>query len=46
MNPEKELIELEKKKNKLEQKDIDLIISDFDDTIFSTKKLIDRDYRK
>jgi len=25
MNPEKELIELEKKKNKLEQKDIDLI---------------------
>jgi len=46
MIPEKELKELEKKKNKLEKKDIDLVISDFDDTIFSTKKLIDRDYRK
>jgi len=30
----------------LEKKDIDLIITDFDDTIFSTKELIDKDYRK
>lgn len=32
--------------NKLEKKDLDLIIADFDDTIFSTKLLLDNDYRK
>lgn len=41
-----ELGKLKIKLNKLEKKDIDLIISDFDDTIFSTKKVIENDYRK
>lgn len=41
-----ELKLLENKKNKLEKKDIDLIISDFDDTIFSTDRVIKNDYRK
>jgi hypothetical protein len=31
---------------KLNKKNIDLIITDFDDTIFSTKELIEKDYRK
>jgi len=35
MTLENELINLEKKKNSLQKKDKDLIISDFDDTIFS-----------
>ena len=30
----------------LEKKDIDLIVCDLDDTIFSTKELLKRDYRK
>jgi predicted HAD superfamily phosphohydrolase YqeG len=30
----------------LEKKDIDLIVCDLDDTIFSTKELLERDYRK
>jgi hypothetical protein len=41
--------ELEKLKNKiklLEKSNHDLIITDFDDTIFCTKEVIDRDYRK
>lgn len=46
MNLEKELKELENKKNNLLKKDIDLIIADYDDTIFSTKELIEKDYRK
>lgn len=41
-----ELKELEIKKVKLEKKDIDLIISDFDDTIFSTNEVIESDIRK
>jgi len=41
-----ELNQLKDKINKLEKKDIDLIITDFDDTIFSTKELIKKDYRK
>ena len=43
---EKELKELEVEKNKLEKKDINIIISDLDDTIFSTNKVIENDYRK
>lgn len=46
MISKEKLQELKIKLNKLEKKDIDLIITDFDDTIFSTKKLIDNDYRK
>lgn len=46
MVSEQELKKLKNKLNKLEKKDIDLIISDFDDTIFSTKEMIDNDYRK
>jgi len=41
--------ELEKLKNKiklLEKSNADLIITDFDDTIFCTKEVINRDYRK
>jgi len=37
---------LEIKKNKLFKKDIDLIVSDFDDTIFSTSEIIEKDIRK
>lgn len=40
------LEELKIKKDKLEKKDIDLIICDFDDTIFSTSENIKKDYRK
>jgi len=43
---EKELKKLETKKNSLEKKDIDLIISDLDDTLFSTHEIIKKDYRK
>ena len=42
MIPEKELQELKNKLTTLEKKDIDLIISDFDDTIFSTNEVIER----
>jgi len=45
MNKE-EINKLKDKINQLEKKNIDLIITDFDDTIFSTKKLIEKDYRK
>lgn len=41
----KELIELENKKRLLKKKDIDLIIADFDDTIFSTKEMLKKDIR-
>ncbi|MDP2396562.1 MAG: hypothetical protein Q8S84_04545 [bacterium] len=41
-----ELKELEIKIRKLEKKDIDLIISDFDDTIFCTKEAVESDVRK
>ena len=43
------LEELKNKKNKLEKKDIDLIICDFDDTIFSTHEFLEsniRDWRR
>ncbi|MFC1797925.1 hypothetical protein ACFLY2_01960 [Patescibacteria group bacterium] len=46
MISEQELKELKNKLNKLEKKDINLIITDFDDTIFSTKEMIDKDYRE
>lgn len=42
-------IDLEKLKikiNKLKKTEKDLIITDFDDTLFSTKKLLENDYRK
>jgi hypothetical protein len=38
--------ELENKISNLDKKDIDLIIADFDDTIFSTYETIKKDYRK
>lgn len=38
---EKELKNFENKKNNLEKKDIDLIICDFDDTIFSRKQQLE-----
>lgn len=41
-----DLEELKKQKNKLKKSEIDLIITDFDDTLFSTKKLLENDYRK
>ncbi|PZM84801.1 hypothetical protein DLH72_02925 [Candidatus Gracilibacteria bacterium] len=34
------------KKKKLEKKDIVFIVSDFDDTIFSTKEIVEKDIRK
>lgn len=43
MNLEKELKKLESKKNKLEKKNIDLIITDFDDTIFCRKEQLESD---
>lgn len=47
MISKKELKELKNKLNKLEKKDIDLIISDFDDTIFSrTEQLEDSELLK
>lgn len=36
----------EKQKNELERKNINFLISDFDDTIFSTKEVIEKDVRK
>lgn len=39
---EKELQLLENKKNKIEKKEIDLIICDFDDTIFSRKEQLEK----
>ena len=42
----KKIEKLENKKNNLEKKDIDLIIADFDDTIFCTHEIIEKDYRK
>lgn len=36
----------EKEKNKLQKKDEIFIISDFDDTIFSTKEILEKDVRK
>lgn len=42
----KELEKLEKKKNTLLKRHIDLIVTDFDDTIFSTKELLESDIRK
>jgi predicted HAD superfamily phosphohydrolase YqeG len=38
-----ELKDLEVKKNNLEKRDIDLIITDFDDTIFSRKEQLETD---
>ncbi len=46
MFKEQELKKLKEKINNLEQKDDYLIITDFDDTIFSTKVLLEKDYRK
>ena len=46
MISKEELKKLESKKNKLEKKDIDLIISDFDDTIFSTHEVLEQNTRK
>ncbi len=46
MFSKEELNILETKKNILEKKDIDLIITDLDDTIFSTKEAIEKDIRK
>lgn len=46
MFTETDINELEMKKNKLEKRDIDLIISDFDDTIFCTREAIESDVRK
>lgn len=43
MDIKKELKKLESKKNNLEKKDIDLIITDFDDTIFSRKEQLKAD---
>ncbi|MFK7780633.1 MAG: hypothetical protein QM490_05895 [Candidatus Gracilibacteria bacterium] len=43
MNLEKELKKIENKKNTLEKKEIDLIIADFDDTIFCRKEQLDAD---
>lgn len=36
----------EKQKNELERKNINFLISDFDDTIFSTKEVIEKDVRQ
>jgi len=46
MDLKKELKKLENKQKSLIKKDIDLIIVDYDDTIFSTKELIEKDYRE
>lgn len=46
MITDKKIKELKEKIDLLKKKDIDLIIADLDDTIFSTKELIDNDYRK
>ena len=46
MDLKKELKKLENKRKSLIKKDIDLIIVDYDDTIFSTKELIEKDYRE
>jgi hypothetical protein len=47
MISEQELKKLKNKLDKLEKKDIDLIISDFDDTIFSrTEQLEDSELLK
>ena len=45
MFSKKELIELKNKLEKLEKKEIDLIVSDFDDTIFSTREMLEKDIR-
>lgn len=46
MFSQKEEKELKSKLKNLEKKELDLIISDFDDTIFCTKEVIEKDYRK
>jgi hypothetical protein len=43
MDITKELKALENKKNNLEKKNIDLIITDFDDTIFCRKDQLETD---
>ncbi len=45
MIPKKDQIRLKKEVKKLKRREKDLIIADFDDTIFSTKLLIENDYR-
>lgn len=43
LNLETELAKLKNKRKKLEKRNIDLIITDFDDTIFSRKQQLDSD---
>jgi predicted HAD superfamily phosphohydrolase YqeG len=43
MNLKKELKKIENKKNNLEKKDINLIITDFDDTIFCRNEQLETD---
>lgn len=40
------LKDLQEKKNTLEKRNINLVVADFDDTIFSTHEVIEKDYRK
>ncbi len=46
MFDKQELRNLKEKFQNLKKSNNDLIITDFDDTIFSTKEVIDKDYRK
>jgi hypothetical protein len=43
---EEDIKKLKIKISKLPKKEIDLIITDFDDTIFSTSEIIEKDIRK